>query len=116
MVILKDDGYSLMDTIAAIAIIGILVKFVNLFISGLFDSPKILHKREAAMIARQELYKSMHADIIADDVIQYSGKYRIERNVEYRSGDRVLIVTVYNNNSEDILISLHLLLPDDDIE
>jgi hypothetical protein len=110
MVILKNNGYSLMDTIAAAAIIGILVVFMNMFLTCIMGTFEITHKREAAIIARQELYKCMSEKFINEEVIQYSNKYRVDRRVEYRSRLRFLTVTVYNGKTNDALITFEVML------
>jgi type II secretory pathway component PulJ len=110
MVILKSEGYSLMDTVAAIAIIGILVTLINVFISGLFENTDILYKREAALIARQVMYQSMNDDIVTDTVLHYSDRYRIERTVTYVSGERRLSVTVYKSSGGDSIVSFTVIL------
>jgi hypothetical protein len=111
-VISNEDGYSLLDTITAIALIGIVLVFVNMFVAGLFGSADIMHKREVAFIARQEVYKALSVDFPADTIIHYRDGFRLVRKIEYQPGERYISIDVYDQNNR-VIVSYTALLAQD---
>ncbi|MBI2417304.1 MAG: prepilin-type N-terminal cleavage/methylation domain-containing protein [Ignavibacteriales bacterium] len=80
MVLLKNqDGYSLIESLVSIVLLGLIVVFSTMAVTGLFTRPKILLKGEACLMAEQE--------------INYSLKYHVTTDTTYTNETGNLIVT-----------------------
>ena len=67
MGILKDQsGYTLIETLVSIGLLGILIVLSAIAYTRFFDNPKILLRNEALYIANQEITNSINKRVFTD--------------------------------------------------
>jgi hypothetical protein len=75
----KEEGFSIIESLVGIIILGLIVIFFSLFFNKIFQTPKILLRGEAFYLANQEIENSLNMKSKSDTV--YSN---LNRNLQIR--------------------------------
>lgn len=64
----KTDGFTLIETLTAITLLGIVSVLSVIIFTGIYSNPRLLLKGEAAMLAEQELHYSINNKVKSDTI------------------------------------------------
>ena len=109
LVILKEDGFSMIEALVGITILGILFTITIELFGVIYKKPEMLLEREALHLATQELNRSISGNILNDTTYtNRSGNLILKKTIsETESEDLKLIqVSVFFKLNQKILISL----------
>lgn len=99
------DGFTMIETLTAISLLGIVSVLVVILFTGIFNNPKLLLKGEALLLAEQELRYSIDNEIISD-TLYLSGFNGLELNRKVNRKDNLYEITVsvvFKPKSREIL-------------
>ncbi|MBI2417893.1 MAG: type II secretion system protein [Ignavibacteriales bacterium] len=88
-----EQGYTIMEALVSIVLIGLLITLSLVFFNMLFNSPLMGKKSEALLLAKNEMEYCLHSIGLNDT--SYSNRYgtiRIDRNCQ--KTDSLIIFTV----------------------
>lgn len=108
MVKLKDqEGYTLIESLVGIIIIGIVIVFFAVFFKQIFSNPKILLKSDAMILANQEIERCINYKISSDtSYLNNRQNLRIFRTITKSDKLNKVIVRVVTDSGRSEIISL----------
>lgn len=104
----KDGGFSLIETLVAMLLLGLLVTFTVTFFNDLFDKPSIFLKNQALCIAYDEMNYCLNQKISTDTTYVSNQKnLSVNRNITRELYGYDLNVNVYlTDNQKKNIVSL----------
>lgn len=105
----KESGFSLIETLVSILVLGLIVTFSLVFFDKIYSNPQILLKGEALRLAELEMSYCINNKIATDTVYMNSGNnLMIERRVSDNKGLLNAEVKILPINQVKELISLEV--------
>lgn len=105
---LKDQlGYTIMETLVGIILIGLIITFFAMFFNQIFSNPKLLLRSEALTLANLEIEKSINTKAINDTIYKNTnGNLLIKRNIKQEKKLVKSTVVVQTVSSKDSILTL----------
>jgi len=108
---LKDQsGYTIMETLVSILLIGIIITLFAMFFNQVFSNPKLLLRSEALNLANQEVERSINTKSTTDtSYTNNQANLRIERKIESEESLVKAIVSVKSVIAGKEILSLSVM-------
>ncbi len=106
MGILKDEsGYTLIETLVSIGLLGILIVLSATAYTRFFDNPKILLRNEALYMANQEITNSINKKIFTDTTYANENQnLEVRRNVfDVQKLYRIEVAVVFVQTQKELV-------------
>lgn len=104
----KQDGFSIIESLVGITILGILVTISVQLFTGIYKIPELLLKREALHLAAQELNRTIsNAEFIDTTYKNMNENLVINKRVSQTNMSNLVLVKVsvqFNRSKEEILL------------
>lgn len=101
------EGYTLVESLVGIIILGLVITFFAMFFNQIFGNPRILLKGEALIMASQELDRCLDIKAITDtSYFNRQGNLKIKRKVELIGKLNKAIVSVASDSGRNEILSL----------
>ncbi|MCU7500921.1 MAG: prepilin-type N-terminal cleavage/methylation domain-containing protein [Ignavibacteria bacterium] len=113
MALLKKDikneqGFTIIETLTAIVILGLIMIFSAMLVKRFFFSPKALLKGDALTLASAEMERSLSRNVSNDTSYSNSaGNLLIERKISVKDSLQSINVSVMTKNSAEVVLTLH---------
>jgi len=104
-VLKQDDGFSIIEALVSIIILGIIITLGVILIKGIYSHPKALLRGEAFILASQEIDHSIKSKVQNDTSYTNSvGNLTINRQL-IPQGDlnKISVTVTFNSTKEDIV-------------
>jgi len=106
----SENGFTIIETLVAILLLGLLVVGATGFFGTLYNSPKILLRNEALALASNEIDRCISYRILTDTLYKNPvGNLQVKRNVIMKADLNEVIVGVYWSDKNKKLIELKVL-------
>jgi prepilin-type N-terminal cleavage/methylation domain-containing protein len=104
----KNDGFSLIETLVVILLLGLLVTFTASFFNDLFDKPGLFLKYQALNLANQEMNNCLYNKITTDTsyTISKHNLTVIRKVTEELNGYDISVSVGITDNQNNNIISL----------
>lgn len=103
----NEDGFSMIEALVGIVILGLILTLTSAFVKGIFSHPKALLKGEALMLAGQEIDCSARNRMFTDTVYSNpSGNLAITRTATALDSLEKINVTVRYKSTNEEVVSL----------
>lgn len=101
----REDGFSLIESLIVILLLGLLVTFTAAFFNDLFNRPGVFLKSEALNLASREINYCIN-NKLTDDTLYNANKdkLQIKRSVTDELNGYDITVNVYLNNHPKVNI------------
>ena len=101
----NQSGFSLIETLVSMVILGLLVTFTIMFFNNIYSNPKLLLRSEALLLADVEISKCMNFKLASDtSYINLNGNLEVIRNVIREERLLKVAITVRaKSNKKEIL-------------
>ncbi|MBL1214646.1 MAG: hypothetical protein HND52_14930 [Ignavibacteriae bacterium] len=112
MVALKDDsGYSILETLVSITILGLIAGITVLMLNGILKNPKLLLIDEAINLVYNEINFSMSSKTLTDtSYFNRSGNIKVERKIIQSHKTSKIIVNAKFKGTNKLLVSMNTIV------
>jgi prepilin-type N-terminal cleavage/methylation domain-containing protein len=99
---IKDEGFSLIEALVSIVILGLLSSIFFSFLSNTINKPVLTYRAEALVLAQNEIQRTIAARNLRDtSYCNMKGNMTIYKHVtENESLYKINVVVLYNNKIE----------------
>lgn len=102
----KTDGYSLIEALVGITILGLLVGFVLMVSLRLMSNPKLTLQHKALLIAENEVNYCQSISVEKDTCyLNSNNTLTVKRTVKIEDNSKIIIITIKHTKSEQVLLS-----------
>lgn len=103
-------GYTLMETLVGIIILGIVITFFAIFFNQTFANPRILLKGDAIILAKQEIDKCINIKAVKDtSYYNKNGNLKIIRSIKGVENLNQAVVVVASDSGRNEILYLSVL-------
>lgn len=106
--LLDEQGFSIIETLTAIVILGLIMAFSAMLVKGFFFSPKGPLKGEALTLASGEMDHTINTSLRTDtSYFNAPGNLLVERNITEKDSLLSIGVSVKSRRTEQVVLTLH---------
>ncbi|MBN2571424.1 MAG: type II secretion system protein [Ignavibacteriales bacterium] len=101
----KNEGFTILETLTSIIILGLLVGFTIIFFNKIFSNSKILLRSDALILAEQEIENCKIKMVLQDtSYANIKGNLILIRKITMFNGLRSIEISVHSkNDNQEIL-------------
>ncbi len=103
----SQNGFTIMETLIGIIIIGLMITFFAMFFNQVFNNPKILLRSDAFVLANNEIERCMNLKISSDtSYTNRIGNLYIKRQITFLNKLNKAKVSIYTASGKKEILSL----------
>ena len=108
--LIDQNGFTILETLVGILLLGLIITFFAMFFNQVFANPKLLLRKEAMVLANQEIERCINYKPKSDTTyFNNNGNLKIYRKLKSSNSLTKAVVTVKVKSSEKEILSFSVM-------